>query len=104
MAQNSSAIIFATNATLPMTITDLLISTTSYPEYEAAFSGLALTCIYGGSYVLLMLLLALKIYLDKKKSGEKYSTWGFFKAMWEDRAEYGALLVHIYDTATGIYV
>eukprot|EP01084_Bolivina_argentea_P231815 390835_1 len=99
MANNGSATIVVTNATLPTT-TNIIISTTSFPEYEEVFSGLAITCIYGGSYVLLMLLLALKIYLHKKKNGVEYSAWGYIEAIWKDRGIYGALLVHIYDTAT----
>jgi len=99
MTNNGTAIISFANSTLPAT-TDHLISTTSFPEYEEIFSGLTITCIYGGSHLFLMLLLALKIYLHKQKTGKEYSVWGYLTAMWKDRAIYGALLVHIYDTAT----
>ena len=89
-----------TNATLPPS-TNLLITTTLYPENKK-ITGLEITCIYGASHIVLLLLLALKLYWKSKNEGEKLSLSGYFYAIWKDREIYASVLVHIYDTATGI--
>ena len=97
MATNNSVQIILGNDTWPAT-TDLPITTISLPEYQG-LPGLVVTAIYAGCYILLLLFLAFKIYRDK---GGSLTPWGYIAAIWKDRAIYAPLIVHIYDTATGL--
>ena len=61
-----------------------------------------ISLVYGGCHVILLLILAFKIYYQTKKANKSLSMKGYFWALWKDRGVYTPLIVHIYDTATGM--
>eukprot|EP01084_Bolivina_argentea_P283608 485773_1 len=56
--------------------------------------------VYFGLYVLLLVMLAINVQLKHDYDGFK----DFFKKIWKMRSIFGAVLVHLYDTATDIGV
>lgn len=71
-------------------------------EMSSSFSGLEITLFYGGVQFVLLLILAISIHFNAKKQGEDLSCHKFFRRLWDLRGIYTPLVVHIYDTATGM--
>ena len=67
-------------------------------------TGMLISIVYGGSHVILLLILAARIYYQTKKENKSLSLSGYFWAIWKDRGVYSPLIIHIYDTATDVGV
>ena len=66
-------------------------------------TGALISIVYGGIHVILMMILAVKIFWKaSQKNDESLSFNKFVLALWRQRGIYAPLLVHIYDTATGM--
>eukprot|EP01084_Bolivina_argentea_P217138 368742_1 len=67
--------------------------------FNLAWSTFA-SIVYFSLYAMLVMFIAITVQMNKNYQGCK----GFFKKIWQMRGIYGAVLVHLYDTATDIGV
>ena len=65
-------------------------------------SGTTATILYGSSQLFVALLCA--VYLAYKTRGSKIGCKNFVHDVWKMRGIFTPLIVHIYDTATGLYI
>eukprot|EP01084_Bolivina_argentea_P231814 390825_1 len=107
------------NVTSTTTIINNVINTTKYmytsnivpqpldcddTETKSLFNGTFVSIMYGGSHIVLLLILAFRIYWVTRASGDSLSFRKYLLTLWNDRAIYTPLLIHIYDTATDVGV
>eukprot|EP01083_Nonionella_stella_P035421 96644_1 len=83
------------------------ITTTEYyeiPKIDGLTTGMDIAIGYGVCHCILLVMLAIRIYVESRKAGQPMSIRHFAINIWKERGIYTPLLIHIYDTATDLGV
>eukprot|EP01083_Nonionella_stella_P102687 292297_1 len=73
-------------------------------EVDGVTTGMSIAIGYGVCHCVLLILLAIRIYVESRKAGQPLSLRHFAINLWKERGIYTPLLIHIYDTATDLGV